>query len=474
MEDDLKKRNTDCVYFLASPLTCKKGIECEFRHSEIARLNPRDCWYWLSGSCLNPTCAFRHPPVEGRSENPAEPASQPQQPPAPVIKNNFPCYFYFNGFCNKGDNCPFLHSPNSGSSAQSSKAPSSVTTTVDASKTVASTEGVIVSTEQPCFNVYGPPSPQTLVPEIVKSEVTLLPETLRSEYPAEGSGEQFEGQLEPDPEERWESSPGFDVLVDDGSEQLGEGEDGVLPEHYGYDSMVFEPGVYGSYDEHLEDDQLSDHVRRVPRRSRERVVGNYPTGHHKKRQHSSRDVEFNGTDLRNHLQKRRRIRSRSRNGRDHERLYGRVRGRLVSEVRSDRIVSCSESESDSRRRGWSQPRHSSRSKQKDREKRRRARPDPIFSDKSKTAQDAQCTQERDTSFTGPKTLAQIKEEKRKAREENCEGREPCLNGNLKDKTGRRDDGFDGPVKDDDVFDGPEKDDDDLGFDDVDNDDDLIC
>ncbi|KAL5701505.1 F-box protein skip5 [Ranunculus cassubicifolius] len=60
MEDDLKKRNTDCVYFLASPLTCKKGMECEFRHSEIARLNTTDCWYWLSGSCLNPTCAFRH------------------------------------------------------------------------------------------------------------------------------------------------------------------------------------------------------------------------------------------------------------------------------------------------------------------------------------------------------------------------------------------------------------------------------
>ncbi|CAK9147139.1 unnamed protein product, partial [Ilex paraguariensis] len=61
MEEELKKRNTDCVYFLASPLTCKKGAACEYRHSEIARLNPRDCWYWLSGSCLNPTCAFRHP-----------------------------------------------------------------------------------------------------------------------------------------------------------------------------------------------------------------------------------------------------------------------------------------------------------------------------------------------------------------------------------------------------------------------------
>ncbi|CAK9169159.1 unnamed protein product, partial [Ilex paraguariensis] len=61
MDEELQKRNTDCVYFLASPLTCKKGMECEYRHSEMARLNPRDCWYWMSGSCLNPTCAFRHP-----------------------------------------------------------------------------------------------------------------------------------------------------------------------------------------------------------------------------------------------------------------------------------------------------------------------------------------------------------------------------------------------------------------------------
>ncbi|GAA0143762.1 hypothetical protein LIER_04370 [Lithospermum erythrorhizon] len=38
-----------------------QGSECEYRHSEMARLNPRDCCYWLSGSCLNPPCAFRHP-----------------------------------------------------------------------------------------------------------------------------------------------------------------------------------------------------------------------------------------------------------------------------------------------------------------------------------------------------------------------------------------------------------------------------
>lgn len=38
-----------------------QGNDCEYRHSEGARMNPRDCWYWLNGNCLNPKCAFRHP-----------------------------------------------------------------------------------------------------------------------------------------------------------------------------------------------------------------------------------------------------------------------------------------------------------------------------------------------------------------------------------------------------------------------------
>ncbi|KAI5064073.1 hypothetical protein GOP47_0020743 [Adiantum capillus-veneris] len=60
-------RSTDCVYFLASPLTCNKGIRCEFRHNEAARLNAADCWYWKAGQCANPnSCRFRHPPLDIR------------------------------------------------------------------------------------------------------------------------------------------------------------------------------------------------------------------------------------------------------------------------------------------------------------------------------------------------------------------------------------------------------------------------
>lgn len=40
-----------------------QGNQCDFRHSEGARMNPRDCYYWLNGNCLNPKCSFRHPVI---------------------------------------------------------------------------------------------------------------------------------------------------------------------------------------------------------------------------------------------------------------------------------------------------------------------------------------------------------------------------------------------------------------------------
>lgn len=122
-EEEALKRNTDCVYFLASPLTCKKGSECEYRHSDVARVNPRDCWYWLNGNCLNPKCAFRHPPLDGLlgtqvtspvghslplSQNVATPSAQALPVPG---KQAVPCIFFQKGYCLKGDLCPFMHSP---------------------------------------------------------------------------------------------------------------------------------------------------------------------------------------------------------------------------------------------------------------------------------------------------------------------------------------------------------------------------
>ncbi|XP_010502230.1 PREDICTED: zinc finger CCCH domain-containing protein 17-like [Camelina sativa] len=113
-EEEALKWNTDCVYFLASPLTCKKGPECEYRHSEYARMNPRDCYYWLNGNCMNPKCGFRHPPLEGLLGNQGgsvQPSHATVQNPG-VAKQPVPCVFFQKGMCVKGDMCSFLHMPN--------------------------------------------------------------------------------------------------------------------------------------------------------------------------------------------------------------------------------------------------------------------------------------------------------------------------------------------------------------------------
>ncbi|XP_020593567.1 zinc finger CCCH domain-containing protein 19-like [Phalaenopsis equestris] len=152
-EEEAVKRNTDCVYFLASPLTCKKGSECEYRHSEGARVNPRDCKFWFSGSCLNPKCLFRHPPLDGPVGNSAASSGPIMMTASQVTestklptmnssaynssRNNVPCYYFQNGGCLKGDKCPFMHGtqPASNSIAkQTSKVFAPVTTQLDTTK----------------------------------------------------------------------------------------------------------------------------------------------------------------------------------------------------------------------------------------------------------------------------------------------------------------------------------------------------
>ncbi|KAG4932938.1 Zinc finger CCCH domain-containing protein 34 [Glycine soja] len=260
MDEDSLKRYTDCVYFLASPLTCKKGAECEYRHNEIARLNPRDCWYWLSGQCLNPTCAFRHPPLDGHTGAPVP--SEPTQTSLPANKTLVPCYFFFNGFCNKGDRCSFLHGPddsifnikpvkNENGSTDAlnleNKAPSGNRTGVTSTPTdrsVAAPKNLSDLKHQPKEDH------QLELPKNVKQQGDYL-ELSASEYkeaavsrsdssiPDDGfvhnvphlcTGQSSEEQVNShiEPEEWWESSPhspGFDVLVHDEVENLGYEED---------------------------------------------------------------------------------------------------------------------------------------------------------------------------------------------------------------------------------------------------------
>ncbi|XWS34416.1 hypothetical protein CRYUN_Cryun21dG0036700 [Craigia yunnanensis] len=146
-EEEALKRNTDCVYFLASPLTCKKGSECEYRHSEYARVNPRDCYFWLNGNCMNPKCGFRHPPLDGLlGTQVAAPAgssmssSHMATTPTPTShtpynqgvsynsrKQAVPCIFFQKGLCLKGDKCAFLHGPTTSNKAP--QAAATITTT---------------------------------------------------------------------------------------------------------------------------------------------------------------------------------------------------------------------------------------------------------------------------------------------------------------------------------------------------------
>ncbi|KAJ0954494.1 putative transcription factor C3H family [Helianthus annuus] len=83
------------------------GSECEYRHSDIARVNPRDCWYWLNGNCLNPKCAFRHPPLDGLLGAEVPTPVGPAVPQAPV-KQGVACIFFQKGFCFKRTSMPFL------------------------------------------------------------------------------------------------------------------------------------------------------------------------------------------------------------------------------------------------------------------------------------------------------------------------------------------------------------------------------
>ncbi|KAJ8618463.1 hypothetical protein MRB53_014649 [Persea americana] len=263
-EEEAIKRNTDCVYFLASPLTCKKGNDCEYRHSEGARMNPRDCWYWLNGSCLNLKCAFRHPPLEGLlgttgagagSLVPSQTAASMQMPLAQPTtgynanKQSVPCFYFQKGLCLKGDRCPFMHGsqPIVNPAPQTSNVIASVT---EFPHTFKKATGVLekCSSQQkiPQINVMKSVEVPPTANHVVKAEIApnneiaakkTMPSTpLYDELPRSkqsnvtqtvgNAASRPRGHQMQLPEEHLqngreageflrESSPGFDVLVDD-------------------------------------------------------------------------------------------------------------------------------------------------------------------------------------------------------------------------------------------------------------------
>ncbi|KDP23020.1 hypothetical protein JCGZ_01683 [Jatropha curcas] len=252
VEEEALKRNTDCVYFLASPLTCKKGSECEYRHSEYARVNPRDCYFWLNGNCLNPKCGFRHPPLDGLFGNQVSAAAGSSLPPshmamAPAMhapqstgKQAVPCIFFQKGLCLKGDRCAFLHGPNPTSNKVMG---TSSTDHASLKKSSGGPQKSIQEQKMPQRNfskaVEIPaeaklaPKPETVPPRNglgVKSIDDELPKYKATSIPhvVNGNSSRFnrlhQSQLPDDhvfqdgkdsDEFLRECSPGFDVLVDD-------------------------------------------------------------------------------------------------------------------------------------------------------------------------------------------------------------------------------------------------------------------
>ncbi|CAK9147138.1 unnamed protein product [Ilex paraguariensis] len=270
----------------------------------------------------------------------------------------------------------------------------------------------------------------------------------------QSSEDQVDGHIE---REEWlESSPGFDVLVDDGSKNLNEDD----PEHLldregrelngrflGYDfddhiendpiypdaRMLYEQDIHDSYDL-LDDESTYDDVRKYPMHSRERMLDRIPP---QKRKFLPMGQSFNGwsgMDLRGHLQKRRlidvhsgqdlsrRLSSSHPSGQSKEKPRqqgtGRLHGRLASQVESNNFESHFENEAvfngdNQRHRSI----HScvNRSKQHFKEKRQGKQFFPSSEVPRKEASKKRSPEEY-TLFTAPKTLAQIKEEKRKALE----------------------------------------------------------
>ncbi|KAI3991070.1 hypothetical protein MKX01_017230 [Papaver californicum] len=507
---DIKKGNTDCVYFLASPLTCKKGMKCEFRHSEVARLNPRDCYYWLAGNCLNPTCSFRHPPSE-RPETTSEPATVPQQSSLPatvpqhssilVNKVSVPCYFYFNGFCNKGDKCTFMHGPNDVSATL--KVPKKTpVANIHPPETKTYTESVKV---QPAIEAPSNPvrfvtsqsavkeqfRPQEVTPQPVKSKVlerspslqASLPgneeEPVKSDTPLSAedvseespspeqkcSGEQVEEE-HIEREEWWESSPGLDVLVDNGSEgyeddheyvPVHDGEVGRLHNHMlqreyedsvGDDPMeytgaevMYVSGIHDVYGD-LDEDKMFDYACGASKHLMDRDLDHVPYG---MRKLLPRKVEVKGRndmDLRDELRKRKRLEgyqpyrnprrygptSLEIKGKEHPRLhrmnYHPHPRRLASEVSHRTIGYGSQNDRDisgDDKRSLLSLSETRRSNSRQHENEKRRKPHFLPSEVSPKVHINRKKRGRPDAttpdlFTGPKSLAQIKEEKLKPME----------------------------------------------------------
>lgn len=411
-----------------------------------------------------------------------------------VSKTNVPCYFYFNGFCNKGDKCSFLHGVDGSAPAGKSvketlvnSDPLSENKTSSGTDTASAPIKTHLSSLETAVNpavdtrVHPKEDFQLLVPknapqQSTSSETSISDSedagTVGSDFLliAEGFGRSIsdvctdqssEEQVDDliDPEERWESSPGFDVLVDGKSENMGcEGDleyfmalnrdRSELSSHFlGYDvrnpveydpayrdvELLYESGLYDSYD--CQDKAyISGNMRNIPSHVKDRMFDSISSRKRKSLPMELAVDEQNGLDLRNHLRRRRifdihpaaglsrRHESSCLIHRSQERhqwhVIGRrqLRGNLATEVGKHTIKSVRKNGTLSNgrnQRGSLGDSQQNLSRKRYKEKRLGKRQ---FSSsevsRKKIIRERIYTRES-PAFTGPKTLAQIKEGRRK-------------------------------------------------------------
>ncbi|GLT71833.1 hypothetical protein SLA2020_438250 [Shorea laevis] len=349
----------------------------------------------------------------------------------PVNKTNAPCYFYFNGFCNKGDRCSFMHGPDGSAPAETHLNPSESASKLPINLNFLPKEELQQAVPKILFLQSA--SPQIAVCEyddaVIRSESLIPAEGFiqgRSHICTDQSSEeQVEDDIEP--EERWESSPGFDVLVDDKSENLGYEDDpeyllDLDREHrelnshflvYDFEDSVEYNPMYPDAELLCERDICDGKRKLVPM---ELAVG-----------------DCNDMDLRNHLRRRRVIDdcripgSSRRHGSSHliDRSQKRpqrhgmgpwLHRRLASEVGKYTIESLGENGTflnGANQHGLLRRSQQDRSKKHFRKRRLPKRHFSSEVSRKPIERERRSTHESNT-FTGPKTLDQIKEEKKKA------------------------------------------------------------
>ncbi|KAG5191424.1 hypothetical protein JKP88DRAFT_266587, partial [Tribonema minus] len=101
----------DCHFFLKTG--CRRGAECKFRHSEVAKANPVPCRYWPMGTCKSGSaCAFVHsgPPPAAQQQAPPQQQQHAQQQQQPAPSGGLrTCIYFAQGNCANGDACPYVH-----------------------------------------------------------------------------------------------------------------------------------------------------------------------------------------------------------------------------------------------------------------------------------------------------------------------------------------------------------------------------